>query len=71
MKVGFSSRQLSRPGHRSRAANIDFASEPLNGLDDQAVLRGVLLIPQNYAIGKAVEWRNRICCLPTLADFIP
>jgi len=43
----------------------------------------VLLTPQNYALGKAVEklrliwvlteaieWRNRICYLPTLADFI-
>jgi hypothetical protein len=47
-------------------------------------LPGVLLIPQNYPIGMAVErlhliwilteareWRNRICYLPTLADFVP
>jgi len=47
-------------------------------------LPGVILTPQNYPLGKAVEqlrliwvlteageWRNRICYLPTLADFIP
>jgi hypothetical protein len=47
-------------------------------------LPGVILTPQSYPIGKAVEqlhliwvltetmeWRNRICYLPTLADFLP
>ena len=47
-------------------------------------LPGVILTPQNFPLGKAVErlrliwavteaieWRSRICYLPTLADFIP
>lgn len=119
MKVGFrADNDLDRDivrGLLRLEPNIDFESEPLNGLEDQAVLLiasredtilvthdistipplffrlredrdlpGVLLIPQNYPIGKAVErlhliwvltdateWRNRICYLPTLADFIP
>ena len=53
-------------------------------LREDRQLPGVLLTPQNYPIGKAVkrlhliwvlteamEWPNRICYLPTLADFIP
>jgi hypothetical protein len=53
-------------------------------LREEHRLPGVILTPQIYPIGKAVEqlhliwvltetteWRNRICFLPTLADFIP
>jgi hypothetical protein len=52
-------------------------------LRDVRELPGVILTPQSYPIGKAVErlhliwvlteaaeWRNRICYLPTLADFL-
>ena len=118
MKVGFrADNDLDRDivrGLLRLEPKIDFEAEPLNGLNDEAVLLialredrilvthdistitplffrlregrplpGVILTPQSYPIGKAVErlhliwvltdateWRNRICYLPTLADFI-
>jgi hypothetical protein len=63
----------------------DISSIPplFSRLREGSQLPGVILIPQSYALGKAVEqlhliwvlteaaeWRNRICYLPTLADFI-
>jgi hypothetical protein len=119
MKVGFrADNDLDRDivrGLLRLEPNIDFEAEPLNGLDDEAVLLiasregrilvthdistipplffrlrderqlpGVILTPQNDPMGKAIErlyliwvltetmeWRNRICYLPTLADFFP
>jgi hypothetical protein len=118
MKVGFrADNDLDRDivrGLLRLEPNIDFEVEPLNNLDDEAVLLvalredrvlvthdistipslyfrlregrqlpGVILTPQTYAIGMAIErlhliwllteaaeWRNRICYLPPLADFI-
>ena len=91
MKVGFRAdndldRDIVRGLLRLEPNTHDISTVPplFFHLRGRRELPGVLLTPQSYPVGKAVEqlhliwvltdaieWQNRICYLPTLADFTP
>jgi hypothetical protein len=77
MKVGFrADNDLDRDivrGLLRLEPNIDFEAELLDAIDasnlrDWNGYRAAHLI---WLLTEAAEWRNRICYLPTMAEFIP